>query len=123
MVNNVMNGLEACLGTTGLLGFLGGYVNLYSTLAVTNSTFSSTPCSVLHRDPRLLHPIMPVYELFCLARPQISQQSLAAVIKTAANVVLTNAGVMTDVTSYGHRDLAYPIRKAGSKYTEVRTAS
>ena len=66
---------------------------------------------------------MPVYELFCLARPQISQQSLAAVIKTAANVVLTNAGVMTDVTSYGHRDLAYPIRKAGSKYTEVRTAS
>ncbi len=62
---------------------------------------------------------MPVYELFCLARPQITKESLAAVIKTASNAVFKSFGVMTDIQSYGNRDLAYPIRKAGSKYTEV----
>lgn len=62
---------------------------------------------------------MPVYELFCLARPQITKGSLAAVIKTASNAVYSNSGVMTDIQSYGNRELAYPIRKAGSKYTEV----
>lgn len=62
---------------------------------------------------------MPVYELFCLARPQITKESLAAVIRTASNAVFSNAGVMTDIQSYGNRDLAYPIRKAGSKHTEV----
>jgi ribosomal protein S6 len=62
---------------------------------------------------------MPVYELFCLARPQITKESLAAVIRTASNAVFSNSGVMTDIQSYGNRDLAYPIRKAGSKYTEV----
>ncbi|KAL0047822.1 hypothetical protein WJX82_000794 [Trebouxia sp. C0006] len=62
---------------------------------------------------------MPVYELFCLARPQITKKSLAAVIKTASNAVFSNSGVMTDIQSYGNRDLAYPIRKAGSKYNEA----
>ena len=62
---------------------------------------------------------MPVYELFCLARPQITKESLAAVIRTASNAVFSKSGVMTDIQSYGNRDLAYPIRKAGSKYTQV----
>ena len=62
---------------------------------------------------------MPVYELFCLARPQISKDSLAKVICTASKSVFGNGGVLTDVHSYGSRELAYPIRKAGGKYTEV----
>ena len=60
---------------------------------------------------------MPVYELFCLARPQVSREALASVIKTASNAVFSNSGLMTDISSYGLRDLAYPIRKAGVKYT------
>lgn len=63
---------------------------------------------------------MPVYELFCLARPQIPRDKLAAVIKTACTSVFSSNGVLTDILSYDLRELAYPIRKAGSKYDEVR---
>lgn len=63
---------------------------------------------------------MPVYELFCLARPKLARKQLASLIKTACTSVFTNNGVLTEVLSYDLRDLAYPIRKAGSKYEEVR---
>ena len=62
---------------------------------------------------------MPVYELFCLARPQLAREKLAGLIKTACTTVFANNGVLTDVLSYDCRELAYPIRKAGSKYDEV----
>lgn len=62
---------------------------------------------------------MPVYELFCLARPQLAKEQLASLIKTACTSVFTNNGVLTEVQSYDLRDLAYPIRKAGSKYEQV----
>ena len=62
---------------------------------------------------------MPVYELFCLARPQLPKEQLASVIKTACTSVFSNNGVLTEVQSYDLRDLAYPIRKAGSKYEQV----
>lgn len=62
---------------------------------------------------------MPVYELFCLARPHLAKDKLAAVIKTACTTVFNSQGVLTDVQSYDIRELAYPIRKAGSKLEEV----
>ena len=62
---------------------------------------------------------MPVYELFCLARPQLAKEKLAGLIKTACTSVFSNNGVLTEVLSYDCRELAYPIRKAGSKYDEV----
>ncbi|KAL3136693.1 28S ribosomal protein S6, mitochondrial [Trebouxia sp. C0009 RCD-2024] len=62
---------------------------------------------------------MPVYELFCLARPQLAKEQLASLIKTACTSVFTNNGVLTEVQSYDLRDLAYPIRKAGSKYEQA----
>lgn len=66
---------------------------------------------------------MPVYELFCLARPQVAKEKLAGLIKTACTSVFSNNGVLTDVLSYDCRDLAYPIRKAGSKYDQVCASS
>lgn len=63
---------------------------------------------------------MPVYELFCLARPGLAKQSLAAVIDKAGKAVFGSNGVLTDIKSFGERELAYPIRKAGSKFSEVR---
>ena len=63
---------------------------------------------------------MPVYELFCLARPGLAKQSLTSVIEKAGKAVFGNSGVLTDIRSYGDRELAYPIRKAGSKFSEVR---
>lgn len=62
---------------------------------------------------------MPVYELFCLARPKLAKEKLAGLIKTACTSVFRNNGVLTEVLSYDCRELAYPIRKAGSKYDEV----
>ena len=66
---------------------------------------------------------MPVYELFCLARPQLARDGLVAVIKTACTTVFSHNGVLTDVHSYDVRQLAYPIRQAGSKHDEVCTVS
>lgn len=62
---------------------------------------------------------MPVYELFCLARPGLPLKTLAAVIEKSGKAVFGNSGVLTDIRSYGDQELAYPIRKAGSKFTEV----
>lgn len=62
---------------------------------------------------------MPVYELFCLAKPQLAKEHIASLIKTACLSVFSNNGVLTEVLSYDVRDLAYPIRKAGSKYEQV----
>ena len=94
-------GKQSKLGFSGLLG---GYVNL-----LQSSGRQKISCG----------QSMPVYELFCLARPRITQDALSVVIKTASNSVFSHAGVLTDILCYGVRHLAYPIRKAGDKYTKV----
>ena len=63
---------------------------------------------------------MPVYELFCLARPGLASPTLAAVMEKAGKAVFGSSGVLTDVKSYGDRELAYPIHKAGSRFSEVK---
>ena len=63
---------------------------------------------------------MPVYELFCLARPALATKALAAIIQKAGRTVFSSSGVLTDVRSFGDREVAYPIHKAGSKYDKVR---
>lgn len=62
---------------------------------------------------------MPVYELFCLARPALKTEAVAAGIRKAGKTVFGNGGVLTGIKSFGDRELAYSIHKAGSKYTEV----
>eukprot|EP00887_Chlorella_sp_A99_P007142 scaffold2.g7142.t1 len=62
---------------------------------------------------------MPLYELFCLARPSLAKQALADIIKTASRSILANGGVLTDVKSFGQSPLAYDIRRPGEKYSEA----
>ena len=62
---------------------------------------------------------MPLYELFCLAKPRLSKAVLGDIIKLAGRTVLDKGGVITDVKSFGERKLAYEIRRPGEKYDEV----
>lgn len=62
---------------------------------------------------------MPLYQLFCMAKPALGRPALAEIMRTASNGVLTKGGVLTDILSYGQQKLAYDIRKQGSKYSKV----
>lgn len=73
------------------------------------------------KDCLLVRGVMPAYELFCLARPGLPLKSLAAVIEKSGKAVFANSGVLTDIQSFGDRELAYPIRKAGNRFAEVTT--
>ena len=62
---------------------------------------------------------MPLYELFCLAKPRLNKAALGDIIKLAGRKVLDKGGVITDVKSFGEQRLAYEIRRPGEKYEEV----
>jgi small subunit ribosomal protein S6 len=62
---------------------------------------------------------MPLYELFCLAKPRLGKAVLSDIIKLAGRTVLDKGGVITDVKSFGEQKLAYEIRRPGEKYEEV----
>jgi len=61
---------------------------------------------------------MPIYELFCLARPQLARAQHAEMFSTAAKTVLNGGGVLTDLKSFGERRLAYRIRSFGGIFSE-----
>lgn len=63
---------------------------------------------------------MPLYELFCLARPQLPKQQLADIMRKAGVAVFGKGGVITDIKSFGEQPLAYDIRKPSGKYRTVR---
>ncbi|GMH41915.1 hypothetical protein BSKO_09834 [Bryopsis sp. KO-2023] len=54
---------------------------------------------------------MPLYELFCLARPTLTEPVLKDIVKKAAVLILDKGGVLCDIKSYGVQELGYPIRK------------
>ncbi len=66
---------------------------------------------------------MPLYELFCLAKPRLGKAVLGDIIKLAARTVLDKGGVITDIKSFGEQKLAYEIRRPGEKYEEVSARS
>lgn len=66
---------------------------------------------------------MPLYELFCLSKAQLSKVQLSEVIKLAGRIVLNHGGVITDVKSFGEQQLAYEIRRPGEKHHAVRSFS
>jgi ribosomal protein S6 len=65
---------------------------------------------------------MPVYELFCLARPALAHAARSDLLQAAAAAVTGAGGFLIDYKNYGERRLAYPVRAAGTgdKYGEVR---
>jgi small subunit ribosomal protein S6 len=61
---------------------------------------------------------MPIYELFCLARPQLARAQHAEMFRSTAKTVLDGGGVLTDLKSFGERRLAYRIRNFGGIFSE-----
>ncbi len=64
---------------------------------------------------------MPLYELFCLARPQLQLAQSAELLRKTANAIFAGGGVLTDLKSFGVRPTAYKVSGAlaGEKHTEV----
>ena len=62
---------------------------------------------------------MPLYELFCVARPALSRSECITLIQNAATAVLQRGGILTDIKSFGERELAYEIRRPGLRMKEV----
>lgn len=64
---------------------------------------------------------MPVYELFCLARPALAPAARADLLKAAGAAVAAAGGFLLDYKAFGDRRLAYPVRgAAGDKHETVR---
>ena len=63
---------------------------------------------------------MPTYQLVVLAQPSASSEKLAALFRGVARLVFREQGQFRTVENFGVRPLAFPIRKAGSRYEEVR---
>ncbi len=62
---------------------------------------------------------MPLYELFCMARPALARPDAAQVMRNVAAAVLNKDGILTDIKSYGDHPLAYTIRRPNQRYNEV----
>lgn len=62
---------------------------------------------------------MPVYELFCLARPTLLKTQLAELIKRTATMVMDRNGVVTDLQYFGTNTLAKAVRSANERFTDV----
>ncbi len=63
---------------------------------------------------------MPCYQLVVFAKPDASPERLAELFRSIARVVYREQGQFRFLENFGVRPLAWPIRKAGTKYEEVR---
>lgn len=54
---------------------------------------------------------MPLYDLVVVAKSRISAREITDILRTAAQRVFSDKGVVTNVTSFGRIGLAYDIRK------------
>ena len=65
-------------------------------------------------------PLMPLYDIVAIVKAAATRPAVSEVLRRAAVQVMDAGGVVTDVKSYGLRDLAYDIRKAGETHKQVR---
>lgn len=63
---------------------------------------------------------MPCYQLVVFAKPDMAPEKLAALFRNVARVVFREAGQFRRLENLGVRPLAYPVRKGGAKFEEVR---
>lgn len=63
---------------------------------------------------------MPCYQLVLLARPDITPDRLTTLFRSIARVVYREQGQFRTLENLGVRPLAFPIRKGGQKFEEVR---
>ena len=66
---------------------------------------------------------MPCYQLLCYAKPDTSAERLSALFRAVARVVFREGGGFRRVENLGVRPVAYPLRKGGARYDEVRWVS
>jgi len=64
---------------------------------------------------------MPFYEVFALVKPKLATAQCAEVLRGAATVLLKGGAILTDIKSYGEREIAYKIRRPGAAFDEART--
>jgi ribosomal protein S6 len=62
---------------------------------------------------------MPLYELLCLARPLLPRDELGRMIQKVGSMVYSKGGVITNVHSYGEKNLAYKIKGVQGKFDKV----
>lgn len=65
---------------------------------------------------------MVFFELFAVTKAGVPKQQLAGIIRALCQTVMDQGGVVTNITSYGERRLAYDIRRPGERHSEVRAA-
>lgn len=70
-------------------------------------------------QPSARPPVMPLYDILIMAKAAATRPAVSEVLRRAATQVMDAGGVVTDVKSYGTRDLAYEIRKAGESHVKV----
>jgi ribosomal protein S6 len=63
---------------------------------------------------------MPLYDLVCILRTSAPRKAIADVLRRAAETVMDANGVVTDITNYGKRDLAYSIKRSGENIVQAR---
>ena len=66
---------------------------------------------------------MPCYQLLCFAKPDTTPERLSALFRAVARVVYREGGGFRRVENLGVRPVAFPLRKGGAKYDEVRWVS
>ena len=62
---------------------------------------------------------MPLYDLICIVKPTIQRPQIVEILKRTGQEVFKSGGVVTDITSYGTRPLAYDFKVRGEKHSEV----
>mmetsp|Transcript_23463 Transcript_23463/g.58943 ORF Transcript_23463/g.58943 Transcript_23463/m.58943 type:complete len:133 (+) Transcript_23463:315-713(+) len=63
---------------------------------------------------------MPLYQLFAIAKPTLPLSGLATTLRSLGGLVFSSGGVVTDITSFGEQELAYPLKTQAGKYTEAQ---
>ena len=66
---------------------------------------------------------MPLYQLFCLARPQLPKAQLAESIRRIGQAVFAQQGLLVDLQHFGDRPLAKKVRQPGAAYNYVSLLS
>ncbi len=67
-----------------------------------------------------IQPIMPLYELLCLAKPGAPRAELVSLIKSLGDVVYRQGGFVTQLKNYGEQHLAYDLRRPFEKYDKAQ---
>ena len=63
---------------------------------------------------------MVLYELMVMVKSATPRAQLADILRRAGTRVLDAGGVITDITSFGTRPLAYEFKSPGERHFEVR---